>query len=200
VWSLLGLAHVAGALGRTVDEERWAHEALEIVDEMGDRWGKANCLAVLAHIASVRGEWDRAVSLAQESLSIRREIATPWGVVMSLNLLGTIAADRGDGQGGRSFFQDALPRAVSLGANALALESLAGIARTSADPLRARDLFAYCLQNPAASAETRTHVVRWLSKLQKAGGIGRSRKVSPNLARSSIEEVARQVLAEPGSG
>lgn len=203
VWSLLGLAHVAGATGRTADEETWAQECLRVVDEMGDRWGKANCLGTLAHIASVRGEWEHATTLAQESLALHREIEDPWGVVISLNRMGTLAVDRGNPDEGRRHYESALPQAVALGANQLALVSLAGIARTFAlqgERQRAESLLAFCRQHPSASAETRSHVDQWLADVGRTVGENPRGPAPADFRSKSIEEVAQDILSKRSPG
>ncbi|MEE2750821.1 MAG: protein kinase [Myxococcota bacterium] len=97
-WRARVLASVAVLWRRTArsgDALEGLHEAVGIVQEIGDRKQEARLLAQLAKILWIRHDLDEAERFFEASLSVSREIDFEVGVCRALCCLGTIYKTRG---------------------------------------------------------------------------------------------------------
>ncbi|MEA2586261.1 MAG: hypothetical protein QOF33_4346, partial [Thermomicrobiales bacterium] len=82
--------------------------ALQIMRELGDRRGIANCHNDLGVIAADQEDHQRARALHEESLAIRRDLGHRRDLALSLFNLGSVTRDEGDYERAREFYAESL--------------------------------------------------------------------------------------------
>ena len=107
-----GLAHalylqhmMSVYLGRP--EDRLAHEALGIFEEIGDLVGQGNVLNNLGISAYYRGQWDEALEFYERSAAVRLRSGDVVGAATEENNVGEILSDQGEYEEARSLFESA---------------------------------------------------------------------------------------------
>jgi predicted ATPase/Tfp pilus assembly protein PilF len=71
-------------------------DALQLLQEVGDRLGRAQVLSELGIIAFWQGEHERATGFYEESLALARDAGGRRETALALGLLGIVAAEQGD--------------------------------------------------------------------------------------------------------
>lgn len=69
------------------DEERaesLARSALEVYDRIGDRRGRAHCIALLGSVAGRRGDAESAARMFAEAIDLTREVSDSWLLAQAL--------------------------------------------------------------------------------------------------------------------
>ena len=145
-YELANLCVTRGDLSRA----EWLYqESLELLEQIGDRQGKAASLHQLAAIYLTRGDLSRAELLYQESLELNEQIGDRRGKAASLHELAAIYLTRGDLSRAESLYQESLELKEQIGdrkGKAVSLARLATIYMTRGDLSRAESLYQQSLE------------------------------------------------------
>jgi len=95
-------------MGEYEETERLAHEALEICNRTGDRWGEAYSHSRLAIVAEFQGHYDDAETSYKQALEIAREIDDSWLISVLVNNLAEIERRKGNFQQAEKLVQEGL--------------------------------------------------------------------------------------------
>lgn len=90
--ALLGLAASAFAVGDARDARRFAGEALELSEAVGNRRGQAGALEVMGQVAARQGRLGEAWERLGRSLSLHRQAGDVPGMIRAVGGLGCLAA------------------------------------------------------------------------------------------------------------
>jgi len=93
-YALLGLVQVP-SIGRPSDGSM-LEESLNLFNEVGDKFGAAECLLVLTGTALKYDDYKQAIIFGEEQLALRRDIGDQDGIAMALHNLGGAAFGQGD--------------------------------------------------------------------------------------------------------
>jgi predicted ATPase len=98
-----GLAHALWNLAQGTSyhedlDDAWelASRSRALFQEVGDRFGVAQCLDHLGSYALMRAEYDEAKKIWEEDLALRRELGDKDGIAWSLSLLANLALWKGE--------------------------------------------------------------------------------------------------------
>jgi predicted ATPase/DNA-binding SARP family transcriptional activator len=125
---------LAGMARDTLDVEgalRYAGEARQQMESLGDRGGLNHTLAVMATLALSRGDRQSARPLLEELLAICRELGDSGPLVHALGAMGHLERDEGEYARARAFYEESLVLRRDLGhqfALAQSLEDFAVLA------------------------------------------------------------------------
>jgi predicted ATPase/Tfp pilus assembly protein PilF len=109
-YALLYLADAAVYLENPRSVKILAEESLTLFQEVGDKFGMAQCLDILGWVVSVEGDSNQVKAIWEENLALRKEIGDRDGIARVLARLGMWALSQGD-----------LNRSVSLHEEGLAI-------------------------------------------------------------------------------
>lgn len=108
-------ARASDALGREVDAERWAHEALEVARAIGQEDAAGDAGITLAQLRRRAGDPITAVKQLEEA-AVRAQFAgDPAAEVRSRFLLGSTLYEQGELPGAKAALEHAYQRATELG-------------------------------------------------------------------------------------
>jgi len=119
-------------------------QSLELVEELGEPFGRSMVRIMLARAAMARGRMDEAFELLDESLAIARSIDDRLGEAIALNHLGWARLLIGDPDGARACFTEQLLTSSTFGHEeslAYGLEGMSAVAAATGDLERAGVLF-----------------------------------------------------------
>ncbi len=88
-------SHVAGAMGRTEDAEKWANRALEAARASGDPVVLARCLRQAGRLARMRGDRGEAWKLLEEARTRASEVGDRRTLADCLRDMGDVLSDVG---------------------------------------------------------------------------------------------------------
>ena len=124
--------------------EQTLGRSLDLVEELGDPFGRTMVRIMLARAAMARGLLDRAFTLLEEGLQIARGIGDRLGEAIALNHLGWERLLSGDPEGARGCFTEQLMISSMFGHEegfAYGLEAMSAVAAVDGDLERAGRLF-----------------------------------------------------------
>ena len=124
--------------------ERSLAQSLEMVEALGEPFGRAMVRIMLARAAMARGRMDEAFELLDESLAIARGIDDRLGEAIALNHLGWARLLIDDPDGARACFAEQLLTSSTLGHEeslAYGIEGMSAVAAATGDVERAGRLF-----------------------------------------------------------
>jgi predicted ATPase/Tfp pilus assembly protein PilF/predicted Ser/Thr protein kinase len=102
----------AGALERDQGDYTQAFnllaQALELYEELGDRWGIAQTLNAIGYAEHEQGHYERATDYYQRSLALFRELGDTRATAYLLNNLGNVAKEQADYEQAASTHEQAL--------------------------------------------------------------------------------------------
>jgi predicted ATPase/class 3 adenylate cyclase/DNA-binding XRE family transcriptional regulator len=93
-YALLGLVQVP-SIGRPSNGSM-LEESLSLFNEVGDKFGAAECLLILTGLALEYDDYKQAIIFGEEQLALRRDIGDQDGIAMALHNLGGAAFGQGD--------------------------------------------------------------------------------------------------------
>jgi len=105
-------------------------QALDIRIAIGDRWGEANSLVNLGLVYHGLGEDETAQKYCERALAIQQEIGDQRGEGYSLTYLGHALVGLGELKAAAEAYDEAMCLRRRLGQQGLAIDDLAGLART----------------------------------------------------------------------
>jgi predicted ATPase/DNA-binding SARP family transcriptional activator len=111
----------------TLDVEgalRYAGEARQQMEALGDRGGLSRTLAVMAGLALARGDRQSARTLLEELLAICRELGDSGHLVHALGAMGHLERDEGEYARARAFYGESLVLRRDLGHQFAVAQSL----------------------------------------------------------------------------
>jgi predicted ATPase len=172
-----GMAYALwGLAGRIENRETKKHEqVLSLFQEIGDKFGAAQCLTGIATLARFSGDLKRARAVGEEQLALRQEIGDKDGIANAQAQLGMTVSRQGDYQRARELYEASLAGFRNLGNTyflGIVLSLLSDIAQEQNDQERAAKL----LQEELTFAEdtgnlfVTTRVLNDLGKLAWAQG------------------------------
>jgi predicted ATPase/DNA-binding SARP family transcriptional activator len=127
VTALFGRGSIALRIGDFDTVARCSEEALDLCDEIGDRWGKAGHLSNSSFVHFMGGgSLDEARRLAEEALVLYRELGDVGSQVV-MNPLSAIALRQGDLDAAERFAADTAAIGAGTGWEATALVNLAEV-------------------------------------------------------------------------
>lgn len=152
----LGLAYTY--LGAYANALRHFEESVAISRTLGDQWCVTSCLTCMSWMELLRGDPAAAMRYGAEGVALLREIGDRAGLATCLNNLGHAAAALGDADAAERYYGEALDLAIAIGAPAMALETIAGLAglwSRGAPPAaeRAAELLGLVLAHPARDCD-----------------------------------------------
>lgn len=106
--ALLRIASTTSARGDQQQATEIYARAAAMLEEVGDRWGLANCLEGQGQIALDGGDLEDARALLAESLEVRRQLNHPRSIAQSLVALGSIALAEGEYEQAGGLLEEAL--------------------------------------------------------------------------------------------
>lgn len=124
--------------------ERSLAQSLEMVEALGEPFGRTMVRIMLARAAMARGAMDQAFELLDESLAIARDIDDRLGEAVALNHLGWARLLIDDPDGARAAFTEQLLTSTTFGHEegfAYGLEGMSAVAAATGDLERAGMLF-----------------------------------------------------------
>jgi tetratricopeptide (TPR) repeat protein len=143
----LGLHQLAILLyrrGEHTEARRLLRESIAVMEELGDRRGRAASLHVLAGIEQAQGNPAEARRLLRESIAVMEELGDRWGRAASLHVLAMIEQDQGNPAEARRLLRESIAVKEELGdrrGRAASLHQLAGIEQEQGNPAEARRLW-----------------------------------------------------------
>jgi predicted ATPase/class 3 adenylate cyclase len=128
--ALNNLGLVAMYVGNRTEAEAYCRQALEIRQGIGDRRGEGVALVNLSLLAHQQGEHEPARNYGEKALQIAQNLGNRHILGYALTVLGHNQAALGDLKKAAATYEDALKIRRALGQPSLAMEPLAGLART----------------------------------------------------------------------
>jgi tetratricopeptide (TPR) repeat protein len=114
--SFIFLAKADATRNKDLDEAgRFANLALQMFQELGNRWGEAESLLTLGVCYLFKGAHSRAKELLHDSLAIRRELDDFQGRARIANFLGLVSTYQGDFEEAETFHRQSLRLSRQLG-------------------------------------------------------------------------------------
>ena len=141
---VLAVAQLSATPPHVEAAEETLGRSLELVEELGDPFGRTMVRIMLARAAMARGMLDRAFGLLEESLEIARSIGDRLGEAIALNHLGWERLLSGDARGARGCFTEQLTISSMFGHEegfAYGLEAMSAVSAVDGDLERAGRLF-----------------------------------------------------------
>ena len=124
-------------------------ESLQLLEQLGDKQGKAASLSNMAQVFLTRGDLDRALQLYQESLQLLEQLGDKQGKAASLHQMAQVFLTRGDLDRALQLYQESLQLLEQLGdkqGKAASLSNMAQVYLTRGDLDRALQLYQESLQ------------------------------------------------------
>jgi tetratricopeptide (TPR) repeat protein len=202
-YALVNLGDVALVRGDYNQARRYFLESKTLREEIRDQRGTAICLNRLGDVAKTTGQLAEARELYRQSLRIYQDISNQWGMAFTFGRLAWVMleleeADVAAANVAAAYIRQALTLARSIGAEALVLDALAGMAairlqgpgsREEKETLLAQELLLFVTGHPSSTRMTCDQVARLLSRFPPPAGRSGFRG---SLAEAA--EVALQVL------
>jgi tetratricopeptide (TPR) repeat protein len=125
------MKNVAAASGDWDKAVWWEEQALELYQDLGDKWATAAFLTEVGSRAARIGEYAKARRLAGEGLALRRALGDQWGTANTLAILGSIAIAQGHIEEAERFVRQSIAtrhktgiRSIESGSSHLVLASV----------------------------------------------------------------------------
>jgi tetratricopeptide (TPR) repeat protein len=169
---LNNLAWVANARGDYAEARRWLEKASVFHSETPDKTLMAESLSQLGTAAYLEGAYAEAKQRYLESIEISKGTGERWRRPALIGL-GYATCALGEYEASGRHFRTALQMAMEIGALAVVLDSLVGLATllAASDPGEAAagqavELLAFVLAHPASTQETKDQAVLLLVELE----------------------------------
>ncbi|MEP7134536.1 MAG: tetratricopeptide repeat protein, partial [Chloroflexota bacterium] len=111
-FELAGIYEMRGDLDRALS---LYEESLQLIEQLGDKQGKAASLHAIAKVFLTRGDLDRALSLYEESLTLHEQFGDKQGKATSLSQMAEVFLTRGDLDHALSLYEESLALKEQLG-------------------------------------------------------------------------------------
>jgi tetratricopeptide (TPR) repeat protein len=105
---LLNLSRVAYNRMDLRRQKALLEESLALFQEMGDKFGMADCIHELGHCASDQGDYEQSRSLLEEHLALCQEIGDKDGNAFAFFALGYLASEQGNFNQAITYFEASL--------------------------------------------------------------------------------------------
>lgn len=112
-WYIAGQA--ALAQGQYAQAQEAIHEAITVLQSLGDRWWLAYCLNDLGTITCALGDYDEARQHAQESYTTREAFGDAIGMAVARALMGKIALLQGQTEAAQHCYEHSLALYQNIG-------------------------------------------------------------------------------------
>ena len=172
VFLLNNLAWVANARGDYAEARRWLEKAFVFHKETPDKTLMAESLSQLGTAAYLEGAYVEAKQRYLESIEISKGTGERWRRPALIGL-GYATCALGEYEASGRHFRSALQMAMEIGALAVVLDSLAGLATllAASDPGEAAaeqavELLAFVLAHPSSTQETKDQATPLLTELE----------------------------------
>jgi len=109
--ALSGAADMALTSGDMPAGGRWAREALELHQELGDAWGAAFARLMVAYATGQEGDWPRAQELFGESMRQFRELGDQHYALRAARAYAWAHYEGGDLRGARQLYEELIREA-----------------------------------------------------------------------------------------
>ncbi|MBL7163174.1 MAG: tetratricopeptide repeat protein [Anaerolineales bacterium] len=146
--------------------------ALDHALALGEKWGAAGCYHKLGQVARARGNYPLALQIFQDGLELLKKVDDPRRTGFILRELGGVARVQGEHSASWEYYRESLQIAKKIGAEALALETLTGVASLLAEtgePERGVALLTLALTHPASEQLTQNRAAQTLQILHERG-------------------------------
>ena len=146
--------------------------ALDHALALGEKWGAAGCYHKLGQVARARGNYPLALQIFQDGLELLKKVDDPRRTGFILRELGGVARVQGEHSASWEYYRESLQIAKKIGAEALALETLTGVASLLAEtgePERGVALLTLALTHPASEQLTQNRAAQILQILHERG-------------------------------
>jgi tetratricopeptide (TPR) repeat protein len=185
---------VANARGDYAEARRWLEKAFEFHNETPDKTLMAESLSQLGTAAYLEGAYAEAKQRYLESIEISKGTGERWRRPALIGL-GYVTCALGEYEASGRHFRTALQMAMEIGALAVVLDSLVGLATllAASDPGEAAagqavELLAFALAHPSSTQEIRDRAELLLAELEG--------RLSPSVAAAAKERGRARDLEE----
>lgn len=178
---------------------RYHRESQVIYREIGDRWGVATCFINLGEVARKQARYEEAAQYYEESLPIFNEIDNRMGNAIATLNLGHVYTGMSQDDTAWKYLCEALRAAIALGAFAILLEGMVGVALLCTRDKRykrAAELWGLVLAHPALNQEIVQCADPFLAKLREALPATQFEAALERGQALDVEQVVAEILAE----
>jgi tetratricopeptide (TPR) repeat protein len=201
--TLNDLGVVADRMGQYGEAKRLHRECLAIRRKSGDLWGTGTSLNNLGLLAYEQGQYAEARDILLESLALQEQLGDQYEIANCLANLGLTWRALTEYQEARRTFLKALRFAVEIGATALVLEIIAGMATLMLlskpeENQKAAQLLAFVERHPNSETLTKKRAERRLAELAAQLSPKELASVRQVGETSDLELIVAEIIAEMG--
>ncbi len=189
------LKHILGA---HLEAQAYIRESLELSSAAGDRLFYGMALSQLGEVTRALGDDAEAVRLLNESVTLLRELGEHWSTLHALIGLGAATLVIGDYATSRAAYSEALALGWERQALPEVLETMAGMARWSAQkgmPEQALVSAFFVLNHPAATEKTKEAARQLRLELEAQLGPDQLEAAQASALNISVETLVETILS-----